>query len=297
MQCRNYVLAGGSVGGAIFESTNVPIRNSSHELAYEAGVALVGASVNMFHILGNTNSRGETKIGCFETDNLSGSEIYLYNRESEAFDIFDEITSSLLKAHEAHYHFASIAKRFLQHGGLVQIRGPQKKIEYGKVSHHYSHMGIKTANGVQASGFENLYAVGDAASTCFWTNYQVRLPGIALTNCLVTARLAALEINKTDDAPKNATQCDEIKSSIVPPVENADAFSQLRKINSQSLLGIEFKLQDHAQTVSEWINRLDNLRLMEGTSPLMEISEKIARLYAAEERPQEPVEIVKSAFC
>jgi hypothetical protein len=66
-----YVLAGGNIGGRLFESTNVSIPYSSQELAFNAKIPIHGAHLHMFHILGRCGSSFQHKRGCFETDKLS----------------------------------------------------------------------------------------------------------------------------------------------------------------------------------------------------------------------------------
>lgn len=269
-----YVLAGGSIGGSLFNSTNVPITNSPQELAFDMGAELVGGTVNMFHILGNTNINGDIKVGCFETDNLEAANIYLYDKKHNSFSIYDDETTKLLSQHQAHYHFYDISKRFLEHGGIVQIRSPNHEINYGRVSHHYSHMGIKTTDGVKVCGISNLFAIGDASNTGHWTGYKVRYPGMALSNCLVTAKLVAdsLSVIKFDS---KKTQINKLSSSC----EKIKNLSILKKINTDSLLSLEFQLDDEAETISKWHKKLANIKEKNQNSILLDISFQLAKAF------------------
>ena len=286
-----YVLAGGSIGGTIFNSTNVPIKYSPQHLLYESGLDMVGCTLNMFHILGYSNSAGATKVGCFETDRLADAEIYLKDPVTNDYTLFDDITTELLRQHRAHYYFDDIAKRFLAHGGVVEVRfSDGTPPGYGRVSHHYNHMAARTTDGVLVHDTANLYAVGDASGCGYWSGYQVRLPGAALTTCLVTASHAARSI------------CDHLMGSISPTVDTvlchdsnvADLPSierAIRDINTKRIFDIQYTGSSIEITADNWHNDLQALKQQVGVfnAPL-EISLAVADIFRIHGRnTREPI--------
>jgi len=295
LHADTYVLAAGSIGGSIFNSTNIPFVFSSQELAYKADILLSGATLNMFHIFGNAKADGAPKAGCYETDLLDSSQIYLFNNDTGKYDILDEETTDLLSSHQSHYHFNEISRRFLDHGGIVNIVTPGIKDRFARVSHHYSHLGVCTENGVRVKNSDNLFAVGDAVTTSHWSGHQIRYPGVALTNCLVTAYKTAQEISETNiflNPIKIAIQ--KNKTSLCPTLKRnaTNDFKRLKNINTAHLFELEFSTGYNYDTASRWINKLGTL--FSGHTHfqnLVDISKDIAACYQHREEfsQQEPI--------
>jgi len=177
VEADSYILAGGSLGGRLFHSTNKGIRFTPQELAYQIGLPLLGSTLHMIHPFGNCTKEGLRKIGCHETDKLSEVEVYFTNGER------DDETTGLLREHQAHYYFPEISRRFMDNGGTVKLLFPGGNELYAGVSYHYSHLAVATIDGVRVCGTENLLAVGDASGLGYQTNHQCRFPGFALTKC------------------------------------------------------------------------------------------------------------------
>ena len=291
INCDDFVLAGGNIGGSLFNSTNVPINFSPQELAYDAGIELVGGTINMFHILGNSNEKGEIKVGCYETDNLDNCKIYLYDKNSRDFTIYDEKTTKLLTDHQAHYHFKDIAKRFLEHGGLVRIVNSDNKIYYGRVSHHYSHLGIKTTDGTKIKGFFNLYAIGDASNTGYWSGFKVRYPGMALSNCLVTSKLVSESILNNNILKNNIKITKENSFDL-----DFNDFSILKNINTNSIMDIEFDLHDNVDKIKIWRANLKKIEKLMPKSTLLKISQNLTYAFEQNFYRNEPISICNVEF-
>ena len=271
-----FVLAAGSIGGRLFHSTNVSIPYSSQELAHEADLELDAPHLHMFHILGNCGADGRVKVGCFETDALAGAQVYLRD-EADQFSIFDAETTRLLAEHQGHYHFKSIAARFLRHGGVVQLRQDNQKPRHGRVSHHYSHLGVRTTDGTRIAGLENAYAVGDAVGTTFWTGMTVRLPGMALTNCLVTAWLAARDVTERFGGSR---QLNVRQGEAVPALPASPLETRIRDINTESATQIEFGNSPVKDLALAWTSQLDALGEADPqTRTLLEISMMMSRYH------------------
>lgn len=254
-----YILAGGNLGGRMFLSTNAQIYNSPQELAFNVGLPLVDSSIYMFHIAGFCSADGSPKAGCFETDNLSKFQVYLKNNSNNQFDLLDTKTTNLFKEHKAHYHFDEIAKRFIKHDGRVILNNPDNgKSLYARVSHHYSHIAVDTIDGVSVKNMSNLYAVGDASGTGFWTGRKVRLPGFALTKCLTDADWILDKADfKTINTPitiidNNICILNKESRKDIKTFEN-----KLRQLNTKFLFRIEFgnnKLADSKLWVESLLN-------------------------------------------
>ncbi|VVD59280.1 hypothetical protein PCO31110_00015 [Pandoraea communis] len=272
LRADTYVLAGGNPGGALFQSTNVEIRHSPHELAWEAGLSLTDLDLTMFHILGNCDRAGAARVGCFETDVLDQATIYLRSASGH-FDVLDEETTHLLAQHQAHYQFAEISKRFIRHGGVVRIVFPDQTEKLGRVSHHYSHMGIETHDGFTVAGMRNLFAVGDAAGTGYWCGHKVRFPGVALVNCIVGAAL----VNDAVARRAAATRAIEWEAVTVDsrnsgPAESAMGGRNLKEINTSGLFDFAFGSDPEAGTLA-WADALTTVwKRTDGVNPLLEIS-------------------------
>lgn len=189
-----FMFAGGNPGGRMFHSTNKSIRSTPIELLWKHGVSLVDSGIIMWHPFGRSTSTRNRKVGCFETDTLAGSQVFLYNQARNCYDLYDADTSALLNKHEAHYHFDEISQRFFEHGGTVKIVSPDNNELYASLSHHYSHIAVSTESLVKVKGIGNAFAIGDTAGVGRYTNNKIRLPGVALSACLVDAEMVCREL-------------------------------------------------------------------------------------------------------
>jgi hypothetical protein len=212
------------------------------------------------------------RVGCFETDVLDKATIYLRGPSGQ-YDLLDEETTRLLSQHQAHYQFAEISKRFIKHGGVVRMLFPDQTEKLGRVSHHYSHMGIETEDGVAVAGVHNLLAVGDAAGTGYWCGHRVRYPGVALANCLVGAALASDALlsrpraSRTVEWESAPAGTPGVMETISPRADRA-----LKEINTSGLFDFAFGLDPEAGCLA-WVEELTRVwEQTEGTNPLLEIS-------------------------
>ena len=196
MRADNYVVANGNAGGYLFHSTNVNIENSGSQLLFKAGIPLVDTTIHMLHPFARTNAEGDALTGCYETDTLDKASVYLDGLSRTP--VLDKATTDLLRKHEAHYHFPEIAEKFIAYGGVVKLVFPDNSERLARVSHHYSHMGVETSDGISVSGMENLFVAGDASGTGYWNNHTERFPGFALVKTLVEGRLIAEALPERD---------------------------------------------------------------------------------------------------
>lgn len=277
-----YVLAGGSVGGSLFNSTNKEIRHSSQELAFQAGLPLVGGTTNMIHPFGRCREDGTPAIGCFATDDLAGFTVRYQDGS------LDEETTHQLASHTAHDYFPEIAQRFWEKGGVVQLESPAGEIQWARVSHHYSQFGIKTKDTVAAAGVENLYVAGDAAS---WltTNYATRFPGVGLSKCLIDAKRIQERIAGFGEGNSTVSIADgnTVFTEDVPRAEKI----ALRELNTHFLLRHIFFPERSAS--GEWQTAIQRLGFR---NLLTEISEKIASAHdlLREGKIKEPYDLVQN---
>lgn len=239
-----YVLANGSAGGQLFLSTNKAINWSAQELAFGSGLSVVDSTLHMIHPFGRCDEDGAPLHGCFETDALAGVEVYL---EADGKLAFDEETTELLRTHKAHGAFPAIVERFRNAGSVVTLKYPDGedgsvgKTVRARVSHHYSHLAIETTDGISVRGTNNLYAVGDASGLGYWTNHRIRLPGFALTKCLVDAELLHermdSEMREFEDMMKNGSNDEMVTSprSFMSGRWSKMDLLELRLINSSNL--------------------------------------------------------------
>ncbi|EGF33714.1 Chorismate mutase I [Oxalobacteraceae bacterium IMCC9480] len=274
---EHFVLAGGSVGGRMFESTNIEIQNSPQELAWEAGLGLVDATKFMFHIMGNVGKDGSSKPGCLETDKLDQAKVYLPIKAGSDLEELDKYTTDLLSNHKAHYEFPEIARRFISKGGKCRISMPDGTSLPAQVAHHYSHLGVETDNGIAVTGVSNLSAIGDASGTGFWSGNKVRFPGTALDNCLVGAAMIA---KQSPGAWSDPVVIKPIAEQSIPLNRNtAQRAKLLRQINTQHLFDIEFGDQPR-QAASNWVETLEATQF---DSTIAQISLATARSCFAEQ--------------
>ncbi len=277
---EHFVLAGGSIGGRMFESTNVAIQNSPQELAWEAGLGLVDATKFMFHIMGNVGKDGSSRPGCLETDKLDQAKVYLPIKAGSDEEYLDKYTTDLLRNHKAHDKFPEISRGFISKGGKCRISLPDGTSSPGQVAHHYSHLGVETDNGIAVTGVRNLSAIGDASGTGFWSGNKVRFPGTALDNCLVGAALLAKQSPGTWSDP---VVVKPIAEKAIPMSRNvahhANQAKLLRQINTHHLFDIEFGNQPR-QSASNWVATLEDTQF---ESAIAQISLATARSCFAEQ--------------
>jgi hypothetical protein len=269
------VLAAGNIGGSLFISTNRPITNSSHELAFAAGLSLIDSTIHMFHPFGRSKPDGSPLLGCFETDKIAQSEVYFSD------GIFDEETTQLLREHKAHECFPQICKRFLKYGGVVKLIHPDGRSTFARVSHHYSHMAIETSDGVNIVGVDNLLAVGDASNLGFWNGHKERLPGFALLKCFIDAELVQGRIGQLSEKERrqslNQEKLDEKPDSVM---SDRDLLPRLRAINTKALFDLTFgNLPDRRPDTLSWISNLHLLNNLQGKDNLVDISLRMADTY------------------
>ncbi len=251
------ILANGNAAGRLFLSTNRAIKNSATELLFNAGLALEGGSLIMWHPFGNCRSDGKALLGCHETDILDTTSVFYMGGTK------DQETTQLLREHQAHYHFREIAERFFENGGIVQLVNSDGERQFARVSLHYSHLGAHTTDGARVEGMSNLAVTGDAGGLLYWTNHQVRLPGFALAHCLVSARKVSDWIATEFEGNnwiilENRHRVAEIAQGI--PRDLTSAQNDLREINTRHSLELEFgKENPTAERISSWATELNHV--------------------------------------
>lgn len=268
LQANNYVLANGSVGGSLFESTNRNITGSAPEIAYSAGIPLTGFGAHMIHPFGRSSEDGQHRIGCHETDALKDGKVYLLDNDNKK--IHDSYITALLANNEAHHNFREICERLAFYSLRAIVVLPDGREIFTKMSHHYSHIGIDTEDGVKTKTVDNLYAVGDASSIHFWTEGQTRLPGFALSRCLVDAQLVADHVQ----ARSSHAQIQPI-TQVIASKKFADrgVSKKLKEINTKHL----FKdFGGSYDTSSYWIDELLSERYTLGDAALFDLSTQLA---------------------
>lgn len=283
------VLANGNAAGRIFCSTNKAVNFSATELLFDAGLPIDGGSLVMWHPFGNCNSRGQPLLGCHETDNLAGTQVFFMDGTQ------DHISTDLLQEHQAHYHFKEIATRFLEHGGMVRLVSPDGEERYARVSLHYSQLGAQTVDGSKVKGMENLYVTGDAGGLSHWTNHRVRLPGYALAHCIVSARVAS---NRIIDEFRSGKISIEGRGRITDmgvsslPQAIPTKLEQIREINTKYLLMLEFGGKSSESIIHLWKDELTSV----GGGLISELSMSIAdswsRILQGE---QEPIAMIRES--
>jgi succinate dehydrogenase/fumarate reductase flavoprotein subunit len=262
LRAHQYVLANGSIGGSLFNSTNKEIKNSAQEVAFRSGIPLVGSTTHMIHPFGRCRQDGSPLLGCFATDDLQGYEVRYPDGEVD-----HEITN-LLAEHKTHDFFPEIAKRFGEKGGIVRLISPQGETSWARVSHHYSQIGLETDDSISVIGIENLLVAGDAAS---WklTNYAPRFPGLGLSKCLIDAEnIRKMLEDSLEDGEEIKIEPYQRISEIKPISKNDQ--NLLRGINTTFLFQYIF---DNQYQSDEWISELIQLGF---SGTLVELSKKIA---------------------
>ncbi|MBP6993960.1 hypothetical protein KBB12_01855 [Candidatus Woesebacteria bacterium] len=244
LKADNYVLAGGSSTGLLFESTNRVIHYPPQLLAHDVGIPLSGSTVTMTHPFGFCSRDLRSIPGCYETDAIAQHQVYDTN-ENRLYDVED-----LLQRHKAHYHFPKISSDFWKIGGNISLVSSDKTVKKTRVSVHYNQLGIQTTDGVCVNNINNLYAVGDASGLNYWTNHTERFPGFAIGNCLVSGRMCAnaiyaksrksnpilldVTVNQSNDASCNL---------------NSHILHKLRRVNAEHILNI-LLLENNSKTYS-----------------------------------------------
>lgn len=284
------VLAAGNIGGSLFISTNKPIANSSHELAFAAGLSLTDSTIHMFHPFGRSKPDGSPLLGCFETDKIAQSEVYFSD------GIFDEETTQLLREHKTHECFPEICKRFLKHGGVVKLVHRDGRSSFARVSHHYSHIALETSDGISVVGVDNLLAVGDASNLGFWNGHKERLPGFALLKCFIDAELAQSGIGRLSEKERRQSlNWEMLDKKTDPLIFEHDLLPQLRTINTKALFDLTFRdLPNRRPDTLSWISDLRLLNAPQGKTTLVNISLMMADAYwkkLIDSNIQEPIKV------
>jgi hypothetical protein len=250
------VLANGNAGGTLYESTNKAIHYSASELLYEAGFGLEGATLNMWHPFGLCNSAGETRNGCYETDVLAGAQVWL------ADGVFDAETTQLLAEHQAHYYFPEICQRLVQHGSQVELRWPEGERTHARVSLHYSHLGAQVEDEVRVKGSDNLFVVGDAGGLLQWTEYRRRLPGFALSHCLVSARLVSQRVHhliEGGEVTRATTPVIQEHTFDLPSCWDIPTRQLQKRLNTEASLALTFGQETGSDIIANWREAISRL--------------------------------------
>lgn len=292
LSAREIILANGTVSGSLFISTNRAITTAAHTLAYGAGLPLVDGTINMFHPFGKCDKDGNPKLGCYETDKLAGVDVFFADgRKSE--DVTD-----LLLNHDAHNHFPEISREFVDNGSVVRLVFPNGVESYARVSHHYSHMGIKTDDGVRVSGTENLMAVGDASNLGFWTNHKQRFPGFALLKCFVDASLIAGRVGEMSVSSR-MSPVETKKSYGREGDEDGEMPDALRHLNTKMLFEINFgKESTRNEAASSWVAE-SSRAARESKNVLVRMSRDLAIVHDFKlKHPEcrEPIPIIRGIY-
>jgi succinate dehydrogenase/fumarate reductase flavoprotein subunit len=235
LHAGNYVLANGGAGGSLYASTNKAIHDSGHELAFSAGLPLIGSTTHMLHPFSNCDASGKPRLGCFETDRIAGATVYL--DALSANPIKDQETTDLLAEHQAHYHFQEISARFRKFGSVILLQMPDSEEKvYARVSHHYAQLGVETNDGVTVRGTDNLFAVGDVSNLGHWTNHKERFPGFALLKCLTDGSFMvdALARNFSPDSLR-VSRPDKVANKVRLSAVERQQEKTLRELNSHFL--------------------------------------------------------------
>ncbi|MFO0703850.1 MAG: hypothetical protein U0525_03955 [Patescibacteria group bacterium] len=252
----NFVLAGGSSTGLLFDSTNREFELPPQLLASDAGLKLYDGTLTMIHPFGKCGNNNKPVAGCYETDLLT--DIKLLNSSKDLQWIED-----LLKDHKAHYQFPKICKELWRIGGILEFEKSNGERFKSCVSIHYNQLGIQTNDGVSVMGVENVFAVGDAAGVGYFTNHKVRFPGFALGNCLVTSNLAAKLISNRKN--KGGINIRDIGSAKIR--KKSDVIKKLKEINTKHVCAINLEDKTEIDICNKWIKELEMLsELKDATS-------------------------------
>ena len=272
IEADQYVLAAGNPAGSLFDSTNVPCRGSAVELAFAAGLPISDVTTHLLHPFARVSCKGRAAAGCLSTDDLDRVEVGFEN------GALDRRTTELLRDHRAHYHFPEIAQRFIeQHSPVVLRYADGRRMRCG-VAHHCSQMGIQTADGVAIEGLTNAFAVGDASSIGHWTAHRPRLPGTALTKCLLDAELVN---ERLAGAPPGKCAAIEPSAQLHPARDLTEPESgELRSLNTSFLLECMMDGGPEAARGAGWRRALERTGIPRDI-PLMELSLALAEAMGA----------------
>lgn len=294
LSADTYVLANGSIGGQMYVSTNRSIDLSSHELAFDAGYDLIDSTVHMLHPFGKANSAGDSKLGCFETDQLAQADVLLDPFSSHPK--LDHETTQLLREHQAHYHMTEIAEKFRHYGSVVMLRFPDGQEKYARVSHHYAHVGIRTTDGVRVTGSDNLLAIGDASGIGYWTNHQERFPGFALAKCLADASFSLSALETRQDSSQGLQLRGLETEQQQAPLSRKD-LRLIRSLNTKNLYEwIDSTNHGKEATAQAWVDALaDVAATIPHTITNISIATADAHKQASASRQAEPLAINKAS--
>ncbi len=245
----HWVIATGGPSGSLFHSTNADNGATLLVELIEAGFPVRDADIFMLHMAGICDESGRPKKGCHETDLLRNHQVFLQD-ERGGFSIPAPRITALLAQNRAHYHFAEVCREIIAHGGVAKyVHGDD--VRYGRVMHHYSHLGMRTDDGVSVSGAKNILAVGDASGIGHWIGSRERLPGMALLHCLVTGHLAGRLLA---DAGSSGGQVELMPAREAGGSRPGGELEALRNINTRGLYG--FFAKDDA-ACKRWKAELD----------------------------------------
>lgn len=268
ISASHYVFAGGSPGGSMFESTNVENWDSLLPMFHARGVPIADADLFMLHMAANCGSEGHAKHGCHETDLLAGSIAYLQDADGK-FTVADAEITDLLARHKGHEQMPEVCQKIIRHGGLVRYAYPDHDI-IARVSHHYSHLRLETEDGTRVRGLGNAYVVGDMAGLGYWLGRHVRLPGTALTGCLVSASACAARLVSARSSDRVITQA-HAGSTRLP----AEAESTRRKMRKVNTLGLFAYMTGELEATAGWVTELQTD--LEASEPWVRLSTSVAR--------------------
>lgn len=286
LQADSYVLANGGGIGKLFNSTNIPIPHNGHMLAYDAGIPLVGSTVNMFHPFGKCSESGDPNLGCFGTDDLVGVHVYTADGE------LDKETMQLLDEHKAHEKFPSICARFIERGGgRVTLQFPDGRIRNAQVALHHSLLGVDTTDGVMVRGIQNLFVSGDAGSFGYATGFINRPAGTGQLKALVDGYLISELIRDNQDLhhPNSEVMNKIVAWEVNPPV--CEVKKELKAVNTEGILKTTFaRSEDEARiALEDWRQGL--LGIVD--TNLTALSLGIVNAYGRKPELQEPIQIRK----
>ena len=260
------VLANGSPTGRVFGdgSTNREIMKTAVELALtgnliglpEDSFEIAGGDLFMVHPFGKLNKKGKV-VGCHPTDDLDGSNIYAGDKRLNGVE-------EALDNHSAHSNFTSITRNMWcsRESGAYAFQKNGKRISF-KPAIHYWHVGLKPS-GDYVKLAPGLYVAGEAGNTGRYFTGE-RLPGTALTMCLVDAYQIALDIaNQNVSRPLNSTLLGR-KDDV--PEEDPSSVKALQSRNCKlvlaSMMGDYSKYVDLACGASDGLAALSNFLLQE----------------------------------
>lgn len=250
LSANYYIISTGSPSGSLFNSTNVPNSNTLFFDLVDHGVKTQDEEIFMLHMAGKCTVSGKPKFGCYETDLLEGYKVYLKSKNNE-FDHYNDFITTCLKTHSAHNHFHEICQTILKSGGIAKYRKGEHEF-YAKVMHHYSHLSLRTSNGVKISGLNNVYGTGDVVGMKYWLGSKTRLPGTALMQCLVSGLKSSEEIIYSNKGAKNCRISNTIAEHQYDI--NKDPNPHLKHIND---LGLYSFILKSSTDCGDWVKKLE----------------------------------------